>query len=189
MITSSSSVPSLLLMSLATFKSFSLSFSLFFFLSFFLSLSLFSSSLLSSSSFRMRFQLSQERRTPKERGIFFILLRVEKERGISTLTGWRRRRRLLRRRRRERREEKREKKREEREERERERERESAIERREGDPVSLRDKEETRWCATTTSYPTGTSTNGGRETSSPGSTSQEEKSGEEKVSCSSSEET
>ena len=168
----------------------SLSFSLFFFLSFFLSLSLFSSSLLSSSSFRMRFQLSQERRTPKERGIFFILLRVEKERGISTLTGWRRRRRLLRRRRRERREEKREKKREEREEeRERERERESAIERREGDPVSLRDKEETRWCATTTSYPTGTSTNGGRETSSPGSTSQEEKSGEEKVSCSSSEET
>merc|ERR1711933_187596 len=46
---------------------------------------------------------------------------------------------------------------------------------------SLRDKEETRWCATTTSYPTGISTNGGRETSSPGSTSQEEKSGEEKL--------
>ena len=86
-------------------------------------------------------------------------------------------------------EKRREKRREKREKRERERERESAIERREGDPVSLRDKEETRWCATTTSYPTGISTNGGRETSSPGSTSQEEKSGEEKVSCSSSEET
>ena len=104
----------------------SLSFSLFFFLSFFLSLSLFSSSLLSSSSFRMRFQLSQERRTPKERGIFFILLRVEKERGISTLTGWRRRRRLLRRRRR--REKRREERKEERRERrEREREKENQL--------------------------------------------------------------